>query len=110
MKEEGQRGCSGEQREDNEERGLRQRKSGKKEFEAQIRQRRFANMCNCSILASLEQSCQLLCLRRGLCFEATIEVRISLCALCLLINFPTFILHAAAIPFVKRDYTYINIL
>lgn len=30
MKEEGQRGCSGEQRVDNKERGLRQRKSGKK--------------------------------------------------------------------------------
>ena len=32
MKEEGQRGCSGEQREDNEERGLRQKKSGKEEL------------------------------------------------------------------------------
>lgn len=30
MKEEGQRGCSGEQREDNEERDLRQKKSGEK--------------------------------------------------------------------------------
>lgn len=32
MKEEGQRGCSGEEREDNEERGLRQKKSGEKEL------------------------------------------------------------------------------
>lgn len=32
MKEEGQRGCSGKEREDNEERGLRQKKSGEKEL------------------------------------------------------------------------------
>lgn len=32
MKEEEQRGCSGKEREDNEERGLRQKKSGEKEL------------------------------------------------------------------------------
>lgn len=32
MKEEGQRGCSGEQREDNEERGLRKKQSGENEL------------------------------------------------------------------------------